>query len=157
MAKEIERKFLVSGTPWHNATEQYHYRQGYLSLDPQRVIRIRTDGEHGYLTIKGAPSGITRLEFEYKIPVPDAAEMLDTLCLKPLIEKTRYKIKYHNFVWEIDVFEGENAGLVIAEVELSDENTPIDLPDWVGQEVTGDPRYSNAALVQHPFSTWSIL
>jgi adenylate cyclase len=154
MAQEIERKFLVIGTPWKNGAEGRRYRQGYLSLERGKTVRVRTDGSRGYLTVKGATTGFTRPEFEYEIPVQDARQMLDQLCYRPIIEKTRYKIEHCGLVWEVDVFERENEGLVLAEVELTDENVEITLPDWVGKEVTGDGRYSNASLVRHPFAGW---
>ncbi len=155
MAREIERKFLVVGTDWQEGATSRPYRQGYLSLDEQRTVRVRTAGEHAYLTVKGPSKGITRPEFEYEIPLQDAAEMLDALCHKPLVEKTRYTVRYHGLDWEVDVFDGANKGLVVAEVELPDQDTPVVLPPWIGDEVTGDPRYLNANLVKRPFSTWA--
>ena len=154
MSIEIERKFLVTGDQWRIFTEGTDYRQGYLSTDPERTIRIRTIGEKGYLTIKGKTEKATRDEFEYEIPLEDANWMLEGLCKRPLIEKIRYEIRFNEFLWEIDEFKGENEGLIIAEVELNDVNTDIGLPDWIGKEVTDDPKYYNASLVKSPYSSW---
>jgi adenylate cyclase len=117
MAKEIERKFLVTGDAWRTG-ECSDYRQGYLSIDKQRTVRIRVAGDTAFLTVKGITEGATRAEYEYSIPVTDAQAMLETLCLRPLIEKRRYRIQYNGMTWEIDEFLGENAGLVVAEIEL---------------------------------------
>jgi CYTH domain-containing protein len=116
---------------------------------------VRTAGDHAYLTIKSAMTGITRNEFEYKIPLMDANYMLDELCQKPLIEKIRYKIQMDGFIWEIDEFLGQNAGLVVAEIELEDEDQEFPKPDWLGVEVSDDVRYLNANLVKNPYSKWS--
>lgn len=137
----------------NQATTATRYRQGYICMEKERTVRVRV-GEKGYLTIKGVSRGISRDEFEYEIPLDDAEEMLVTLCHKPPIEKVRYEIPHASLTWEVDVFEGENEGLVLAEVELDHEDTQVDLPDWVGLEVTGDPRYNNASLVTQPFSKW---
>jgi CYTH domain-containing protein len=154
MAKEIERKFLVTGDAYRSADSQV-LRQGYLNRDKHRTVRVRTKGPHGFLTIKGITVGATRDEFEYAIPLADANQMLDCMCERPLIEKRRYVFSYQGKKWEIDEFEGENAGLVIAEVELSDERELFDKPEWVGQEVTHDTRYLNANLVEHPYCRWT--
>ena len=154
MAKEIERKFLVTGGEWRGLAEGIMYRQGYLSTVKERTVRVRTIEDQGYLTIKGISVGATRLEFEYNIPVADANQMLDELCERPLIEKKRYKIEYAGLTWEVDEFFGENQGLIFAEVELSDENQQIKLPPWIGKEVTDDPRYFNSNLIKHPYSQW---
>jgi CYTH domain-containing protein len=154
MGKEIERKFLVQGQAWRSLAEGTVYRQGYLSTEKERVVRVRTIGDTGFLTIKGITVGSTRLEYEYPIPVTDADEMLDGLCERPLIEKTRYKIESGGHTWEIDEFGGENQGLVVAEVELVAESEAVDLPDWIGEEVTADSRYFNSNLIAHPFTTW---
>ena len=154
MAKEIERKFLVKDNSWRAGAAGKCYRQGYLSTDKERTVRVRTAGDKGFITVKGASIGATRPEYEYEIPLSDANEMLDTICAHPLIEKTRYRIPSDGLTWEVDEFEGENQGLTVAEVELEDENQEISLPDWIGREVTGDPRYFNANLVKHPFSKW---
>jgi len=154
MAQEIERKYLVSGEAWKHLAEGTHYRQGYLSTDPERTVRVRIIGERGYLTIKGISVGISRPEYEYEIPIPDAKELLERLCEKPIVEKERYKIAFGGLVWEVDEFLGVNEGLVIAEVELESADQAIDLPPWVGEEVSGDLRYFNSHLVNHPYSTW---
>jgi CYTH domain-containing protein len=156
MATEIERKFRVIGESWRQqAGPGKSYRQGYLSTDPERTVRVRTvHSDQGFVTIKGKTVGSRRSEFEYAIPYADAQEMLDTLCLRPLIEKTRYRIPHAGLVWEIDEFGGDNSGLVVAEVEMTDENQPLEAPDWIGKDVTADPRYYNANLVARPFSQW---
>ena len=155
MAIEIERKFLVKDDAWRGLGQgSSHYRQGYLSTEPDRTVRIRMAAGKGYLTVKGKTVNATRAEYEYVIPAQDADAMLDELCARPLIEKTRYRIEYQGMVWEVDEFEGENAGLVIAEVELAAEDQRVALPAWVGEEVTTDPRYYNANLIAKPFSRW---
>jgi CYTH domain-containing protein len=154
MAIEIERKFLVKGDEWRSLATGTLYRQGYLSTKKGCSVRVRLVGNQGYLTIKGLTEGFSRPEYEYPIPAADAQEMLDKLCESPLIEKTRYKIDLAGLTWEIDEFAGENQGLIVAEVELSDENHIIELPDWIDKEVSGDSRYYNVNLAQHPFSQW---
>jgi len=153
MAQEIERKFLVNGNAWHTDNGTL-IRQGYLYGGVNGTGRVRTKGEHAYITVKGRKTGITRLEFEYEIPMDEANQILDQLCLKPLIEKIRHEIHMGGFVWEIDEFLGENAGLVVAEIELDDEDQGFPKPDWVGKEVTDDIRYLNANLVNNPYSKW---
>ncbi|MEQ9552558.1 MAG: CYTH domain-containing protein [Coleofasciculus sp. G3-WIS-01] len=155
MAIEIERKFLVKGDQWRTLGQGMLYRQGYIATQNLTTVRVRLVGAQGYLTIKGKTESFSRAEYEYPIPESDAQEMLETLCDRPLIEKTRYRIECKGLVWEVDEFIGENEGLIFAEVELSDENQVLDLPDWIGQEVTGDPKYYNANLVRHPFIQWS--
>ena len=156
MGVEIERKFLVGDRSVVDGIAGIRICQGYLSLDPERTIRVRLAGTRAFLTIKGISSarGTTRAEYEYEIPVNEAEELLDAMALGPLIEKTRYRRTVGRLVWEVDVFEGENQGLVVAEVELPSEGAAVILPDWVGEEVTGDPRYFNASLVMHPFRDW---
>jgi adenylate cyclase len=154
MAWEIERKFLVRDDAWRSQEAGVHCRQGYLSLDPERSVRVRVAGGRGTLTIKGLGLKEGRPEFEYEIPLPEAEALLDGLCIVPLIVKTRYRVPYQGLVWEVDVFAGENEGLVLAEVELEKSGREVGLPPWAGEEVTGDPRYFNAALVTHPFSRW---
>ncbi|MCK6560084.1 CYTH domain-containing protein [candidate division KSB1 bacterium] len=154
MAKEVERKFLVKGLEWKRLAEGVAYRQGYLSTVKERTVRVRTVGDKGYLTIKGLTVGVTRSEFEYEIPVADANALLDDLCERPLIEKNRYKVAHAGLTWEIDEFFGENNGLVVAEVELQDAQQKIELPAWIGEEVSGDPRYFNANLIKHPYTKW---
>ena len=154
MAKEIERKYLVIGNTWRALAEGSVYRQGYIATQNKATVRIRVVGEKSYLTIKGPNIKYSRLEFEYPIPVEDAQEILETLCERPFIEKIRYKIESGGLIWEIDEFNGVNKGLILAEVELNDENQHIELPSWIGQEVSDDSRYFNSNLVKHPFSQW---
>ena len=154
MGKEIERKFLVRGDSWRAGAHGKRYRQGYLSTVKERTVRVRVAGDQGYITIKGITVGAARAEYEYEIPLADANQMLDTLCERPIVEKTRYRLPQDNIVWEIDEFEGDNRGLIVAEVELKDEHQSYPKPDWLGEEVTGDPRYFNANLVAKPFTTW---
>ena len=153
MAREIERKFLVKNKNWKKG-EGILYRQGYLNLDKERTVRVRVAGQKGFLTVKGPTQGATRLEYEYEIPVADAGEMLDQLCEKPLIEKFRTLVTVKQTQFEVDEFLGENRGLIVAEVELEDEEQVYDRPDWLGKEVTDDPRYYNANLIRFPFSAW---
>lgn len=156
MGVEIEHKFLVSGEGWRSAADDgTPMRQGYLSLDPERTVRVRQAGERGTLTIKGRSRGASRAEFEWPIPVDEARELLDTLAIPPLVEKIRYRVPVGGHVFEVDVFAGRNAGLVVAEVELTAEGEPFQRPGWLGAEVTGEGRYANAALVNAPFDTWS--
>ena len=154
MGKEIERKFLVKSGEWKQGTSGTVYRQGYLSSAKERVVRVRTIEDKGFLTIKGITKGVSRSEFEYEISAEDAGIMLDGICEKPLIEKKRYKVPVGGLVFEVDEFFGENAGLVVAEVELRDENQKIDLPAWIGGDVSGDPRYFNSNLIKTPYTRW---
>ncbi len=154
MGKEIERKFLVRDDAWRDLAKGTTYRQGYLNSVKERTVRIRTVGDKAFLTIKGLTVGATRAEYEYESPMADCNAMLDTLAERPLIEKKRYKVSHGGLTWEIDEFFGENAGLIVAEVELKSEDQTIKKPDWVGEEVTGDPRYFNANLIKHPYSKW---
>jgi adenylate cyclase len=152
MHLEIERKFLINGNEWRIATG-VKFSQGYLNRNKTRTVRVRVAGNQGFLTIKGATVGATRLEFEYEIPLMDAENLLE-LCEKPIIQKIRYEIEYKGLMWEIDEFHGENAGLVIAEIELLSEGQSFEKPSWVGEEVTYDPRYFNSNLAQNPYCTW---
>lgn len=154
MGVEIERKFLVRGEAWRSSARPALLRQGYLSSEPARVVRVRIEDSVAHLTIKGKSSGATRAEWEYPLPLADAQTMLDGLCERPIIEKYRYRIPYAGMIWEVDEFLGENAGLVVAEIELSAEDQAFELPDWVGAEVTNDARYFNANLLRHPYSSW---
>ena len=154
MGIEIERKFLLNGDDWRSLARASRYCQGYISSDRERTVRVRTCDNKGFLTIKGVNTGASRLEFEYEIPLADAELMLDTLCIGPLIEKNRFRIRIGQFTWEIDEFLGENAGLIIAEIELEREDQSFDKPPWIGREVTGDPRYYNSSLSLRPYSTW---
>lgn len=151
---EIERKFLVDMTLWRPRDDGTLYRQGYLSSHAERTVRVRLEGTVGKLTIKGKTSGISRIELEYPMPSEDAELALAQLCERPLIEKRRYKERHGPHTWEIDVFLGANAGLVIAEIELGSEGEAFERPAWVGREVSDDPRYYNANLVAHPYRDW---
>lgn len=154
MGTEIERKFLVCGDGWRRGAVGVRYRQGYIPTQGCS-IRVRTAGEVAYLTLKVRDTLRTRTEYEYAIPLTDADEMLGRLCTAGLVEKTRYRVPYEGLVWEIDVFEGANAGLIVAEVELASEDQAVALPEWVGEEVTHDDRYLNTHLAQHPYCTWA--
>lgn len=154
MGVEIERKFLVQGDAWKALGEPVFFRQGYLSSQKERTVRVRIEGDRAVITIKGKSVGAVRGEWEYPIPVQDAAELLDGLCEQPLIEKYRRKITNGAHVWEVDEFLGANAGLVVAEIELRAEDEAFDKPEWVADEVTDDARYYNSNLVMHPFSNW---
>ena len=150
---EIERKFLINTDLWKPKGNGTKIKQGYLSVDPERVVRVRIAGEKAFLTIKGKLSGIVRTELEYKIP-KNEAEVLLKMCLNFPIEKTRFKERSGNVTWEIDVFEGGNKGLIVAEVELRAENQSVDLPEWIGDEVSADIRYYNSCLSENPFTKW---
>jgi len=156
MAKEIERKFLVTGDGWRPGAHGVRYRQGYLSAgaDAGCTVRTRVAGGRAWLTIKGPAAEGARDEYEYPIPVGDAEEMLERLCAGR-IEKTRYRVPFAGHTWEVDEFTGENAPLVVAEVELDRIDAVVALPPWVGLEVTYDPRYTNAALARLPYSRWA--
>lgn len=154
MGTEIERKFLLNGDAWRALAKGVMYRQGYLNSAKERTVRVRTVGEKALLTIKGITVGNTRAEYEYPIPPDECNAMLDFLAEKPLIEKKRYRVSHGGLIWEIDEFFGENQGLIVAEVELAREDQRFDKPDWVGEEVSSDPRYFNANLVRHPFTQW---
>ena len=154
MAKEIERKFLLKSDDWRSLVKGRYYCQGYIPTQGKQTVRARIIGDQGYLTLKGPAQGLSRSEFEYVIPLADAQAILAELCQQPLIEKHRYRIPIGDVVWEIDEFLGENQGLLLAEVELTDAKQAVELPDWIGEEVTGDPRYYNANLVRHPFKDW---
>ncbi|NOZ13677.1 MAG: CYTH domain-containing protein [Acidobacteria bacterium] len=156
MGREIERKFLVKDTSWENEAPGIPCIQGYLSLDPDRVVRVRIMGKDARITIKSRISNRIRREFEYPIPLEDAEEMLEKLALGSLIDKTRHFIDFKGHTWEIDRFEGENSGLIIAEVELAGVDEEVELPPWIGMEVTDDPRYLNISLCQTPYSSWNV-
>ncbi|WP_299489748.1 CYTH domain-containing protein [Acaryochloris sp. IP29b_bin.137] len=153
MGIEIERKFLVISETWRSMGSGVPLIQGYLADSNPTTVRVRIAGEKAFLTIKGKVQNLTRQEFEYKIPVADAQAMMN-LCYPRVVEKTRYKIAVSDLIWEIDEFSGTNQGLVLAEVELSAPDQSVILPDWVGQEVSDDPRYFNSYLAAHPYSTW---
>ena len=150
MGTEIERKFLVPGDAWKVAAAAgVRIRQGYLSSDKDRTVRVRIAGDQAWLTVKGLTQGSSRPEFEYPVPLPDGEAMLE-MCERPLLEKTRHRVAHGGLEWEVDVFEGDNAGLVLAEVELERADQPVSLPPWAGLEVTDDPRYYNVHLAKHP-------
>ena len=156
MGWEIERKFLVTGDGWRaQAGEGVPMRQGYLAGTGRSSVRVRLEGAQARLNIKGVTLGVQRLEFEYPIPPEDAWKMLQELCEGPLVEKTRYPVKVGNHLWEVDCFAGDNAGLVVAEVELADPDERFEKPPWTGPEVSHLPRYYNVALVRHPYRQWS--
>jgi adenylate cyclase len=154
MGIEIERKFLLKGDGWRGLGQPTLMRQGYLVADPVRTVRVRIEGERAVITIKSKTTGASRGEWEYEIPVPDAAELLERLCEQPLVEKVRHRIEHAGHTWEVDEFQGENAGLVVAEIELGSEDEAFERPDWIGQEVTDDPRYYNSSLIRLPYSKW---
>jgi CYTH domain-containing protein len=153
--KEIERKFLVSGDAWRKGAQGTFYRQGYLVASDDRAVRVRVAGEKAYLTIKGRKTGLSCPEYEYPMPIPEAKDVLERICLRPFIEKVRYVLDFKGMSWEIDEFTGENEGLVVAEVELEQEHQMVELPVWVGREVSLDPTYWNMNLVNHPYGRWS--
>ncbi|MFM1895286.1 MAG: hypothetical protein RLZZ385_360 [Pseudomonadota bacterium] len=154
MAIEIERKFLVQQDRLPPLTDGVDIVQGYIPTSNATSVRIRIAGEQGFLTIKQRTTGITRKEHEFAIPLQDAREMIGEMCNDLTIEKTRYLIHQDRLTWEIDVFKGANAGLVIAELELDSEDQPFERPAWLGEEVTLDPRYSNSSLLLQPHTTW---
>lgn len=156
MAIEIEHKFLLANENWRNYIDHSAtMRQGYLTSNSNSSVRIRISGEKkAWLNIKSTTAGNQRHEYEYEIPAHDANEIMDTLCRKPLIEKTRHFVRHDNHTWEIDEFSGENIGLIVAEIELSKQNEKFTLPDWAGKEVTDDLRYYNNKLSQHPYNAW---
>ena len=155
MAIEIERKFLTLNENWkHSSHHSSPLRQGYLSSEKNCSVRVRTSQDKAWINIKSITIGAQRQEYEYEIPVADGNELLDTLSQKPLIEKTRYLVKVGEHIWEVDVFEGENAGLIVAEIELNAVDEVFQKPDWVGEEVTEDPRYYNTRLSRLPFKQW---
>jgi adenylate cyclase len=156
MGIEIERKFLVIDDSWREGAEPgIVMQQGYLIAAKQASVRVRVEGKQARLNIKSMTLGVRRQEFEYPIPLHDAQTLLKTLCARPLIEKVRYPVHYGGKVWEVDVFKGENTGLVVAELELQHEAESFEIPSWLGREVSDDPRYYNTSLVRHPYRDWS--
>ena len=155
MAQEIERKFLVDGDFRSEAFKAVRITQGYLSSVPERTVRVRVKDDKGYITVKGVgdESGVSRFEWEKEIPVDDARELL-RICEPGVIDKTRYLVKVGIHTFEVDEFYGDNEGLTVAEVELSDPNEAFGKPSWLGEEVTGDKRYYNSFLSRHPYRTW---
>lgn len=155
MGKEIERKFLVKDETYKKLCSGKQYKQGYLNSSPERTVRVRLIDNKGFLTIKDKGNNLTRSEFEYEIPYIDAEEILNNICEKPIIVKTRYSYNYMGHLWEIDEFHGENEGLVVAEIELSNESENFILPDWIGEEVSYDSRYLNSHLISNPYKRWN--
>lgn len=156
MATEIERKFLLVSDEWRQWVSRSEvFRQGYLSNNPQASVRVRIANDTATLNIKGMTLGVQRPEYEYEIPLHDAAELLDQLCIRPLIEKTRHFVEFGGNLWEIDEFHGDNAGLVVAEVELDSLDQVIAMPAWAGQDVSHLERYYNVRLTQYPYSRWT--
>ena len=155
MAVEIERKFLVVNDDWRQQVrDHFVLKQGYLIATKQASVRVRVQADRAHLNIKSITLGVSRQEFEYPIPLQDANTILTTLCETPIIEKTRYLVPFGGKEWEIDVFAGDNEGLIVAEIELHDVNENFDKPDWLGEEVSQDPRYYNTCLTQHPYKDW---
>lgn len=154
MAYEIERKFLVDVDKLPELKNGYVIKQGYINTKDKTVVRLRVKNTQAFLTIKGENKGSVRSEYEYEIPLNDANEMIHTLCLKPIISKTRYEIKHEKHIWEIDIFKEDNQGLIVAEVELENENETVNLPLWIKEEVTDDNKYYNSNLIKNPFSKW---
>jgi adenylate cyclase len=154
VGREIERKFLVTGDGWRPGEAPKPMRQGYVAFGPPASVRVRISGQTAHLNIKQSTLAIARDEFEYEIPVDDAEFMLANLCAGPLVEKTRYHVRHGGLLWEVDVFEGANAGLVLAEIELDSLDQHVSPPAWVGMEVSGDARYLNSSLAQRPFTRW---
>lgn len=155
MGTEIERKFLVIDGSWRAAATGTEIRQGYVHADADRSVRIRTAGKRAYLTLKQSRSGFTRQEYEYDIPLADAQEMLATMCEGRLIEKTRFSLTVAGHKWVVDEFAGDNAGLVVAEIELDREDEPFEQPAWAGSEVTAEPGYFNVSLIVRPYCRWT--
>lgn len=155
MATEIERKFLVINNDWkQQAYKQEHYIQAYLCTNEKSSSRIRICNDRANLNIKSSTIGITRAEYDYELPIDEAKEIVENLCERPFIEKTRYFVKHGKHVWEIDVFARENEGLTVAEIELGSVEETFDKPSWVGEDVSDDPKYYNVLLVTKPFNTW---
>lgn len=155
MGKEIERKFLVAGDTWRSGVvRRRRFEQGYLAITSDCAVRVRIDGDHASLNVKNATLDIERQEFEYPVPVTDAREMLDSLCGGRSLAKTRHWVEHRGDTWEVDVFEGANRGLILAEIEMEDREQHFAIPDWVGREVSGDERYLNSYLAVTPYTTW---
>ncbi len=154
MAYEIERKFLVDIEKLPKLENGFVIKQAYMPTSNNTVVRVRIKNTKAFLTIKGENKGSVRREYEYEIPLGDANEMINNLCKTPIISKTRYEIKYEKHIWEIDVFDEDNKGLIVAEVELQTENENIKLPSWIKKEVTEDNKYYNSNLIKNPFCKW---
>ncbi|KMN83317.1 adenylate cyclase [Chromobacterium sp. LK11] len=153
MAVEIERRFVVVGDAWRGLAPGVQYRQGYLSVEKERTVRVRVVGDQAWLTLKSNISNVSRHEFEYPVPLADAQTIMAAMC-PMVVDKLRHRIEHGGFIWEVDEFFGDNAGLVLAEIELPDESTPFDQPAWIGEEVTEDGHYTNAYLSKNPYSRW---
>jgi len=155
MGIEIERKFLVANDAWRkDVISETRLKQGYLANQERASVRVRIGGNQAFLNIKSATLGIRRSEFEYEIPLSDAEDMLEQVAIRPFIDKTRYKVKCGEHLWEVDLFHGDNEGLIVAEIELDAEDECFELPEWAGEEVSGDPKYFNVCLVKHPCCRW---
>ncbi len=155
MPIEIERKFLLANDNWRQQVSQsFRIRQGYMGEIDKASVRIRVQGDKANINIKSATLSMRRMEYEYAIPLSEAEEMLDQLCKQPQVNKTRYIVEQGKHKWEIDEFYGNNAGLFVAEIELDDEAEAFVKPEWIGKEVTQDPRYYNVNLIKHPFNSW---
>lgn len=155
MATEIERKFLLASDDWRAEVEEsMRLTQGYLSRGQQSAVRVRIKGDTAQLNIKHTIDGISRLEYEYPLPLTDAQEILERVALRPLIDKTRHHVRRGQHLWEIDEFYGENAGLIVAEIELNDPDEVFERPSWLGKEVSDDVRYYNSRLSECPYSQW---
>jgi adenylate cyclase len=155
MGLEIERKFLVINDLWRESVISHsRLQQGYLANQPNASVRVRVADDCAYLNVKSTTIGISRLEFEYEIPLQDAREMLAQIAEKPFIDKIRYRVRCGEHIWDLDLFEGENQGLVVAEVELESEDQTFEMPLWAGEEVSADTRYYNVNLIKHPYSRW---
>lgn len=156
MGTEVERKFLVTSDAWRaGVRDALRMRQGYLPGIETASVRVRIAGERAWLNIKSATLDVSRREYEVPIALKDAEEILELLCERPLIEKTRHHVPHGRHLWEVDVFEGENAGLVVAEIELRTPDEPFERPPWLGEEVSHDPRYYNVSLVRQPYRVWA--
>lgn len=165
MGKEIERKFLVKSTSYRSLSQGTYYRQGYIPTLNGMTVRARIAGDKGYLTLKDHAIGLTRHEFEYEVPLDEARQILELMCDKPQIEKHRYVISagigtlangdiVDGLHWEVDEFHGDNEGLIVAEIEVPEEDCSFELPEWIDKEVTGDHRYYNSHLSKFPYSKW---
>jgi len=156
MPTEIEKKFLLKNDNWRDQVKSSrNIRQGYLGSMAKASVRIRLDGDNANINIKSADLAMVRQEYEYPVPVDQALEMLETLCESPQVDKIRHLVDYAGHTWEIDEFFGDNAGLVVAEIELNSEDEDFEIPEWLGEEVTDDGRYYNVNLVQNPYKNWA--
>ena len=154
MPVEIERKYLVNADLLPDLGKGTELKQGYMPSAPGNVVRVRTADDIAYLTIKGKTEGYSRLEYEYEIPFNEALEILENLCEKPVVEKTRYIVEHKGYKWELDVFHAGNKGLLLAEIELSSEEEQFEIPEWIGREVSDLKEYRNNFLAKHPYTTW---